>query len=201
MESILSDLAKSGALKSEQAAASLGASALALLSGSKVSISDADSGPVSLLVSLFVEAARQRATPDDFASTCSDYLPDAAAQSLKAQWSAGAAAKLSRLHSSFFIDLPHVVGVSSTVQHHVRDFAVKPDLSIGEERPRSVANFVFALDLAARGVAAASGDEAADGDVSQVVFQCTAEQAAELAATLRAAAGAMQRTEARLQQQ
>ncbi len=46
-----------------------------------------------------------------------------------------------------------------------------------------------------------NGGGAAPGDTSQVVFQCTAEQAAELAATLRSAAGALQRTEARLQQQ
>lgn len=73
---------------------------------------------------------------------------------------------------------------------------IRPDV---DEKPRSVANFVFSLDLASRGILNVVNSSEGENNThhQQIAFQCTAEQAMELANSLRAAANALQRVENR----
>jgi hypothetical protein len=206
-ESLLAEIARRGVIADAAAATAygqaaarlltLGASAASTATAASAGATDADT--VALVASLYTEVTRQRQAPDDVAAAAADYLPDAAVARALAAELAPVAAALARTHASFFADLSHVVAVSSTVQHHVRDLSVR-GAAAAERAPRSVANFVFALDVAPRGVLLASSGAAAEAEApgaARVAFQCTGEQAQELAATLRAAAAALARAEAR----
>ena len=247
LESILTDLTRAGQLTKDESAASKNCqAALNLLltkqGYDKQTKSETDPETVSLLVTLFVEATRQGVSNDDFSSVCSDYLTKSSPAVVKKVTSSFLENRdtLSTLHSTFFVDLPHIVGISSSIQHHVRDFALtgstnnnkKKNVNSEEasaendgddslpaavgvvqpgvdEKPRSVANFVFSLDLASRGII--NGDaESGSGNSSKssstnsnammmkkLLFQCTAEQAQEFASSLRSAANALQRVEDR----
>jgi hypothetical protein len=249
LESILSDLARVGGSSIGQDQATCAkhcAAAVSLIAKGaydKQTKQETDPESVSLLVALFVDATRQRISDDEFASTCGDYLAKIKngkfnpTKILAQTFAENRVDVFGKLHSSFFVDLPHVVGVSSSVLHHVRDFAltgstnemikmkkrqqhedgggaaaggaddavtevigvIQPDV---DEKPRSVANFVFSLDLASRGILNLNNQDEAQQEQSSsnnksIAFQCTAEQAMELANSLRAAANALQRVENR----
>lgn len=221
IESILNDLAKTGQLKDDATTSKNCQAAINLItknsSYDKATKTETHQETVSHLVNLFVEVTRQRMSLDEFFSTTSDYFAkEAVNKALKSAYATNKAA-LEEAHATFFTDLPHVVGVSSSVNHHIRDFALTGStnqetvgaLQIGngeDVKPRSVANFVFALDLASKGILSsdASGldeeqQQAAGDGKRQIAFQCTTEQAQELASILRAAADAMQRVETRLE--
>lgn len=257
IESILTDLTRAGQLTKDESVASKNCqAALNLLLSKQVQDKqqhhqqqtaqqqpkgETDPETVFLLVALFVEATRQRISNEDFTSTCTDYLTKSSAAVVKKVVSSFIENReiLTTLHSTFFVDLPHIVGISSSIQHHVRDFALtgstnnnnnnknkkatttanadegddENKIVVGvlqpgvDEKPRSVANFVFSLDLATRGIinnnnanANSKSGDTSSNNKNKILFQCTAEQALEFASSLRAAANALQRVEDRSKQ-
>jgi len=202
MEGILAEIATSDAFHSAESAATHCEQAEKLLQRSGP-VTAADSKAVSAVVALFVEAVRSRVSVDEFVATVADYFPDAMVRAPFERAFRVIAPAQSELHETMVPADVVCVGVSSRVLHHIRDFAVRYDPTApAAERPRSVANIAVALDVEAREVIAGAVDPGSVGvapaSPGTVAFQCTSEQAIELAHMLRNAAAALGRAQQRV---